>query len=52
MDYLALRKYRDLIEQGLSPSEAKAHVEREFDVTLTETWTELAMRDVQPGETW
>lgn len=34
MEADAVRKYRDLIEQGMSPSQAAAHVKIEFGVEI------------------
>lgn len=48
MQLEALRKYRELIEQGLAPSEAKDHVKRIYDITISDTWAALALR----GDTW
>lgn len=34
----AIRKYRDLLEQGMTPSQAAAHVKIELGVKLPDTW--------------
>lgn len=34
MEAEAVRKYRDLIEQGMSPSQANAHVKIEYGVEI------------------
>lgn len=48
----AFEKYRDLIEQGASPSSAAAHVQIVYGIELSETWRELAERGPLPTETF
>lgn len=48
----AMDAYRELIEQGFSPSNAAAHVKIVYDVELTEAQRVLAERGPLPAETF